>query len=94
MKGCKKCGPLLHCICEEPEIETTGSNSALSAGLSCSFCAKKQKQVRQLIVGPAHEITGYIPYICNECVMTCADILSDEIKAFVRCQKELIEIAK
>ena len=42
--------------------------------LSCSFCGKKQSQVKKLIAGPNI-------YICNECVDLCNDILAEEEKS-------------
>lgn len=36
--------------------------------LCCSFCGKKQREVKKLIAGPT-------VYICNECVVLCAGIL-------------------
>tara|TARA_Y100000816_G_scaffold291889_1_gene284826 strand:- start:5167 stop:6399 length:1233 start_codon:yes stop_codon:yes gene_type:complete len=42
--------------------------------LSCSFCGKKQSQVKKLIAGPNI-------YICNECVDLCNDILVEEEKS-------------
>jgi len=41
--------------------------------LSCSFCGKKQHEVRKFIAGPA-------VYICNECVQLSADILNEELQ--------------
>ncbi len=38
--------------------------------IKCSFCGKKQSQVRRIIAGPG-------VYICNECVDLCRDILDD-----------------
>ncbi len=46
---------------------TYGEGSDL---LKCSFCGHSQKQVRKLIAGPA-------VYICDECVLLCAEILDD-----------------
>lgn len=37
---------------------------------ACSFCGKPQEEVERLIAGPG-------AYICNECVMLCAEILDD-----------------
>ena len=37
--------------------------------LYCSFCEKSQHEVKQLIA-------GYRVYICDECVMLCADIVT------------------
>jgi len=37
--------------------------------LFCSFCAKSAQEVRKLIAGPG-------PFICNECVELCMDILA------------------
>jgi ATP-dependent protease Clp ATPase subunit len=34
----------------------------------CSFCGKIQAEVEKLIAGPS-------AFICNECVMLCADVL-------------------
>ena len=42
--------------------------------LSCSFCGKKQSQVKELIAGPNI-------YICNECVDLWNDILVEEEKS-------------
>jgi hypothetical protein len=39
-------------------------------GLRCSFCGKHKSEVQQLIAGPH-------VYICDDCVATCNDILSD-----------------
>ena len=38
----------------------------------CSFCGKRQEQVRRIIAGPN-------VYICNECVDLCNGILQDEL---------------
>ena len=38
--------------------------------LKCSFCGKKQDQVKRLVAGPG-------VYICNECVELCFDIIDD-----------------
>ena len=39
--------------------------------LACSFCGKKQDEVRKLIAGPS-------VYICNECIDLCGEILAEE----------------
>ncbi|MDR2723596.1 MAG: ATP-dependent Clp protease ATP-binding subunit ClpX [Holosporaceae bacterium] len=38
--------------------------------LRCSFCGKTQHEVKKLIVGPT-------VYICNECIVLCAGIISE-----------------
>jgi hypothetical protein len=38
--------------------------------LNCSFCGKSKDEVTKIIAGPS-------AYICDECVATCNDILSD-----------------
>ena len=38
----------------------------------CSFCNKRQEQVKKLIAGPAGV------YICDECVEICSDIIEEE----------------
>ncbi len=40
--------------------------------IKCSFCGKRQGQVRRIIAGPG-------VYICNECVNLCSDILDEEL---------------
>ena len=41
--------------------------------LYCSFCGKRQHEVRKLIAGPS-------VYICDECVDLCNDIIREEIR--------------
>ncbi|MGL4792011.1 MAG: ATP-dependent Clp protease ATP-binding subunit ClpX, partial [Anaerotignaceae bacterium] len=41
--------------------------------LVCSFCGKRQEQVRKLIAGPG---TGV--YICNECVELATDVIMED----------------
>src|SRR5271154_1305795 len=38
---------------------------------ACSFCGKKQEEVRKLIAGPS-------VYICDECLELCNEIMRDE----------------
>lgn len=38
----------------------------------CAFCGKTQDQVKRLIAGPG-------VYICDECVMLCNEIISEEL---------------
>ena len=45
-----------------------------SGEIRCSFCNKKQDQVKKLIAGPAGV------YICDECVDICADIIEEEFE--------------
>ena len=40
----------------------------------CSFCGKTQDQVRRLVAGPN-------VYICNECILLCQEIISDDLAA-------------
>ena len=42
--------------------------------LKCTFCGKSQKQVQQLIAGPA-------VYICDECVELCNEIIAERSAA-------------
>jgi len=42
--------------------------------LTCSFCGKNQNEVAKLIAGPS-------VHICNECVHTCDEILTQETVA-------------
>jgi ATP-dependent Clp protease ATP-binding subunit ClpX len=37
----------------------------------CSFCGKRQDEVKKLISGP--EV-----YICNECIDLCKDLIADD----------------
>lgn len=38
----------------------------------CSFCGKKQSQVKKVVAGPDDV------YICNECISLCLEITSEE----------------
>ena len=38
----------------------------------CSFCGKTQDQVRRLVAGPN-------VFICNECILLCQEIVSDDV---------------
>jgi hypothetical protein len=38
----------------------------------CSFCGKRQKQVKKLIAGPG-------VYICDECIDLCNEIIEEEL---------------
>ena len=40
--------------------------------IRCSFCGKTQDQVRRIVAGPG-------AYICNECVLICQEIGSDDV---------------
>jgi ClpX C4-type zinc finger len=39
--------------------------------LHCSFCGKSQKAIRKLIAGPG-------VYICDECIILCVEIITEE----------------
>ncbi len=42
-----------------------------TSNLVCSFCGKKQEEVKKLIAGPT-------VYICDECIELCNDIMLEE----------------
>ncbi len=42
--------------------------------IRCSFCGKTQDQVRRIVAGPN-------AYICNECVLLCQEIVSDDVES-------------
>lgn len=48
-----------------------GFNDEQSSGLKCSFCGKREEQVRRLIAGRG-------VYICNECIEFCKDMLDED----------------
>ena len=55
-------------------------------GPYCSFCGKFSKEVAKLIAGPG-------VYICDECVIACADILAKELPDWpkhLRCPNDPI----
>ncbi len=43
--------------------------------IRCSFCGKREGQIKRLVAGPG-------VYICNECVELCWDIINDDIDGF------------
>ena len=48
-----------------------GGRVAMHGELACSFCGKRQRDVRKLIAGPA-------VWICDECIGLCNDIITEE----------------
>ncbi len=50
-----------------------GAGDGGSDRYSCSFCAKPQRAVRRLIAGPGKGV-----FICDECVVRCHHIVTDE----------------
>ncbi len=48
-----------------------GPTAPPPANVGCSFCGKRQEEVKKLVVGPG-------VYICNECITVCHDILAEE----------------
>lgn len=67
----------------------------MTSTLVCSFCGKKQEEVKKLIAGPT-------VYICDECIELCNDIIAEEfdkeektaIKSDVPKPKEIYEDLK
>ncbi|MCZ6901832.1 MAG: ATP-dependent Clp protease ATP-binding subunit ClpX [Rickettsia endosymbiont of Ixodes persulcatus] len=45
--------------------------------LICSFCSKKQHEVKKLVAGPA-------VFICDECIDLCMDIMKEESKVALK----------
>jgi hypothetical protein len=63
-------------------IKTTKhSKDLMSDRVFCTFCGKSQHEVRLLIAGPG-------VFVCDECVMLCVDICSENNASW---KKELIE---
>ena len=53
--------------------------------LRCSFCNKKQSQVKKLIQGP----NGV--FICDECVDICGEILTEELGVYKEADSQTIQ---
>jgi len=45
----------------------------MAASFKCSFCDKEQDTVGRLIASPSNKT-----HICDECVLACCSILSDD----------------
>ena len=45
--------------------------------IRCSFCGKTQDEVRRIVAGPG-------VYICDECVLLCQEIVSDDVDSVSR----------
>lgn len=52
------------------EVDVPGAQSATDDEVRCSFCGKKQRQVKRLVAGRG-------VYICNECVDLCNDVIAE-----------------
>jgi ATP-dependent Clp protease ATP-binding subunit ClpX len=57
---------------DRPDLRQNQAVSQTSDELICSFCTKRQSQVRKMIAGPG-------VYICDECVQLCCDIIEQEL---------------
>ena len=55
--------------------------------LTCSFCGRPQSQVNRLIAGPGI-------YICDECIKTCMEILSEEPDSKIEQKNVKFELPK
>lgn len=55
-----------------------------NSNIVCTFCGKKQNEVKRIIAGPGVNI-------CNECVELCQDILDDD---YTTAEMDIGEIAK
>lgn len=53
--------------------------------IHCSFCAKSQRETAYLVAGP-------MVFICDECVLVCGEIISDEIRKKNASVESLAEI--
>ena len=51
--------------------------------LRCSFCGKRQNEVKKLIAGPT-------VYICNECIDICIEIISDDAQQEAQATRPLL----
>lgn len=51
----------------------SGNGGSAGDRYACSFCAKPQRAVRRLIAGPGKGV-----FICDECVIRCHHIITDE----------------
>ena len=51
----------------------------------CSFCGKTSEQVRRMVAGPNVQI-------CNECILLCQEIISDDFNAGVTISTEAIHV--
>ena len=49
--------------------------------LSCSFCGKRQEDVRRLVAGQN-------AFICDECVELCNEIITTHLKENAESEKE------
>ncbi len=65
-------GPLAQLGPHGADPRQTGAVNQISDELVCSFCQKRQSQVRKMIAGPG-------VFICNDCVQLCYDIIEGEL---------------
>ena len=60
----------------------TGKKNNTSHRVVCSFCKKKQDEVKKIIAGPG-------VYICNECVDLCNNIIDEPDQKTVQQNKKM-----
>ena len=56
-------------------------NSRIPKLKRCSFCGKTSEQVRRMVAGPNVQI-------CNECILLCQEIISDDFTSGVSIASE------
>jgi ATP-dependent protease Clp ATPase subunit len=80
---CNECVALCVAILEKEKVaEADGASSDASVEskppkdvqLHCSFCGRRQAEVKQLIAGPT-------VFICDTCIALCLDIMAEEAAA-------------
>lgn len=62
---------MFHWLKRNRDSDDVGEPDTPPGKLRCSFCNKRQADVRKLIAGPA-------VFICDECVDVCVDIIADD----------------
>lgn len=62
------------------------NNDEKQNSVKCSFCGKRQSQVKKIIAGPG-------VYICDECVLLCNDIIDEELFSDKRTEKSKPDIS-
>jgi ATP-dependent Clp protease ATP-binding subunit ClpX len=62
-------------------VNTVAKSGERTQDLACSFCAKRQREVKKLISGPK-------VFICDECISLCNEIIGeDEPQNIIKCPK-------
>ena len=69
------------------EVNIVAKSGERTQDLACSFCAKRQREVKKLISGPK-------VFICDECISLCNEIIGEDEPVSAGIEEDEVKISK